>query len=261
MSTNPEIEENASQEVKDAEIDPAVGAWFKKYRESYEWPRGTGRKKSERIIFALLSSVLSAISERQEKALAASLVEIHRWKTNNRSGITTEYQKIINSKKVEYFIEILNLSPFDTPEKLLVLIRKLKIPNCNLPVCSAMASFIYNRRNVPILDRFVAQFFVREFDIDEFDEDTKLVLQYVKKIPFKLEDDGNGNIRLSVYTLSGFEENLSKYIKGFVPECDRIAQDLRKSKVKYCDIQGNLKEFCPVDVEMAVFFYMMRTYK
>lgn len=258
MSINPVINKNTSQERDDVEINPAIGAWFKKYRESYEWPHRTGRKESEKIIQTLNSSVQLAISQRQEKVIAASLVDIHRWKTNNRSGITTEYQKSLNSKKAEYFIEIFNLSPFDTNEKLGILIGKLKIPNCNLPVCSAMASYIYNRKNVPILDRFVAQFFLKDFDVGDVDEDIKLVLQYVKKIPFKLEDGGNGNIRLSVYTSFGFEENLNKYIKIFVPECNRIAQDLYKSKIKYCDIQGNLNDFFPVDVEMAVFSYAMK---
>ncbi len=121
-----------------------------------------------------------------------------------------------------------------------------------------MASFIYNRHNEPILDRFLAQFFARKFKVDRIDDDKDHVLKYVKIIPFRLEDDGTGNFRLSVYTQSGFDDNLSKYINDFVPECDRIAQNLRQSNIQYCDIQGKMVEFYPIDVEMAIFSYAMK---
>jgi len=80
----------------------------------------------------------------------------------------------------------------------------------------------------------------------------------VKKIPFKLEYGGTENLRLSVYSDSGFEENLSKYIDILIPECNRIAQDLRRINIKYCDIQDHLTDFHPVDVEMAIFSNAMK---
>jgi hypothetical protein len=240
--------------VADPGIDPAIGAWFKKYRESYEWPRGDRRERSEQKIFNLHSSVRIAISDKDVKALAESLIAIHRWKTNNRSNTTAKYNQSLSSKKAEYFIRIFNLGPFDTTEKILPLIRKLNIPYCNLPVCSAMASFIYYRKYAPIIDRFGAQFFAKEVRVEK-DDETSRVLQYVKTIPFRCEDGGTGNLRLAVYSPTGFEDNLSKYINDFIPECNRIALELTQLNIKYCDVEGKLMEFFPVDVEMAIFSY------
>jgi hypothetical protein len=258
MNDNRDVIDKSTSRINCSEIDPIVGTWYKKYRESYEWPPCTGRRQSEHIILNLHSEVSSSIIERNEKKFASSLIEIHRWKTKNQRGITSEYQKILNSKGAEYFTDIFNLGPFDTYEKLSFLIKKLKIYNCNLPVCSAMASFIYNRQNVPILDRFLAQFFAREFEINNVDDETAQVLRFVNTIPFKLGYEGTPNLRLSVYSPSGYNYNLSKYLTDFIPECSRIAQFLRQSNITYRDIQGKMVEFYPIDVEMAIFSYAMK---
>jgi hypothetical protein len=242
----------------DSNIYPSLGKWFKTYRESYEWPPGTGRIQSEQIISNLLSKVSSSIIERDNRKFALSLVEIHRWKTKNRQNTTTIYSETLDSHGDQYLTDLFNLGPFDTSEKLSVLIKKLKIYNCNLPVCSAMASFIYNRQSVPILDRFLAQFFSREFKVNDIDGETAQVLKCVKKIPFKLGYEGTPNLRLSVYSTSGFDYNLSKYINEFIAECNRISQNFRQSNFDYCDIHGKMVDFYPIDVEMAIFSYAMK---
>jgi hypothetical protein len=174
MVTNPLI---AKLQKKKIEIDPDIGDWFRQYRESYNWPSGTSRSDSEQAIIQLQSSIQSSIIGRDEQKFFTSLVEIHRWKTNNQTDITIDYRKTLDLKGREYLGKILDLAPFDTIEKLLGLIRMLKIPNCNLPICSAIASFIYKRQDVPIIDRFVAQFFSRKFKVNNIDEDTARVLQ------------------------------------------------------------------------------------
>jgi len=245
-------------EKDDGKINSAIAGWFQKYRESYEWPPGTGRVGSEQIIQYLQSSVHSSINDRHEQKFAISLVEIHRWKTKNRQNRSLEYGKTLDALGSEYLTEIFNFSPFESIERLSFLIRKLKVFNCNLPICSAIASFLYNRKDVPILDRFVAQLITRDFRTAIVDGETVKVLQYIKQIPFRLEYDGTNNRRLSVYTPAGFEDNLVKYINDFVPECNRIAQDLRQLKIKYQDIHGKLVDFYPVDVEMSFFSYSMK---
>jgi hypothetical protein len=71
---------------------------------------------------------------------------------------------------------LLELRPFDGTRKLGVLINHLKVQNCNLPVCAAIASFLYRRQYVPILDKFLAQFFAREFKTQLVDQQTGQVL-------------------------------------------------------------------------------------
>mgnify|MGYP007068282961 CR=1 FL=1 len=70
---------------KKLEIDPPIGEWFRSYRESYNWPPGTGRKESELIIRELQSSIQSAIIGRDEQKFTTSLEELqksHRTKRN-----------------------------------------------------------------------------------------------------------------------------------------------------------------------------------
>jgi hypothetical protein len=242
MSTNPEI-------------DPAIGTWFKKYRESYEWPLGTGRSRSEQVISNLQSSACSSILERDVQKLASSLIAIHRWKTQNRQDQTSKYCKTLESLGEPYLKKIIDLGPFTFTNNLELLIYKLKVRNCNLPVCTAAASFLFNRQSVPILDKFLSQFFTRQFKVNLVDKETLAVLQFVKKVPFRLEDGGTGSLRLSVYNQHGFDYNMSKYINDFVPECNRIAQSLRQSGISYNDTQGKLVEFNPIDIDMAVFSF------
>jgi hypothetical protein len=206
----------------------------------------------------LQSSIQSSIIGRNEEKFAASLEEIHRWKNDNQRDISCKYRKNLDNMGSKYVADILGLAPFDNTENLSSLISKLKISECNLPTCSAIASFMYNRQDVPIIDRFVAQFFARKFQGDNVDEVTARVLQYLKKIPFKLEDGGTGKLRLAVYSDSGFENNLSKYLDMMIPECNRISQDLLRINVRYSDIQDKLTDFTPVDVEMAIFSYAMK---
>jgi len=255
MAINPLI---ANLQKNKLEIDPSIGKWFRFYRESYDWPSGTGRKESELKIRDLQSSIQLAIIDRNNQNFAVSLEEIHRWKNGNQRDISCKYRKNLDMKGSKYISDILGLAPFDNTENLSNLIRKLKISGCNLPTCSAIASFIYNRKDVPIIDRFIAQFFARKFQKDTVDEETARILQYVKKIPFTLQDDGKGKLRPAVYYSAGFEDNLSKYIDMLIPECSRIAQDLLRINIQYCDIDEHLTYFSPVDVEMAIFSYAMK---
>lgn len=254
MELNRSIGNNIS-ERDSSRIDPAIGAWFKKYRESYEWPPGSGRARSEQVILNLQSSVYSSIIDRDVQKLALSLAEIHRWKTQNRQDQTSKYCEALKSLRENYLEKIINLGPFTSTNNLEHLIRTLKVRNCNLPVCTATASFLFNRQAVPILDKFVSQFFTRQFKTNLVDKETAEVLRFVNNIPFRLEDGGTGSLRLSVYTPTGFDYNLSKYINDFVPECNRIAQSLRQSGISYNDTQGKLVEFNPIDIDMAIFSY------
>jgi len=257
MVLNRAIGNNIS-ERDSARIGPTIGAWFKRYRESYEWPPGSGRERSEQVIVNLQSSVYSSIIDRDTQKLALSLVQIHRWKTQNRQDQTSKYYETLKSLGDNYLEKIINLGPFTSTNNLEHLIRTLKVRNCNLPVCTATASFLFNRQIVPILDKFVSQFFTKQFKINLVDKEMAEVLQFIDKIPFKLENGGTGSLRLSVYTPSGFDYNLSKYINDFVPQCDRIAQTLRQSGISYKDTQGRLVEFNPIDIDTTIFSYAIK---
>jgi len=239
-------------------INPEIGKWFKTYRELYEWPPGKGRRDSEEHIACLYADAHVAIEQGRKGSLHSSLVEIHRWKTQNRQGQTSKYCSTLESLGTDYLDRLLELGPFANTKNLGILIEHLKVRNCNLPVCTAIASFLYRRQNVPILDKFLSQFFARKLRPNSYDVQTSEVLRYVENINFRIEDDGTGRLRLAVYTPNGFNDNLNMYLNEFTPECVRIAKELTLSGIGYADVHGQCVEFLPIDVEMTVFSWALR---
>lgn len=239
-------------------INSEVGGWFKAYRESYEWPLGNGRRASEEHINRMHGDVRIAVEKEDKDLLHTSFINIHRWKTSNRQDQTSKYCKTLDKLGINYLKTLLEFSPFADTQKLGILIEYLKVRNCNLPICTAIASFLYDRKNVPILDKFLSQFFARKFNLRSIDEQTSKVISYVKNINFRIEDGGTGSLRLAVYTPSGFDHNLRMYLTEFVPECAHIAKDLNESGVCYTDINGQHAVFFPIDVEMAIFSWAIR---
>jgi hypothetical protein len=197
----------------------------------------------------------TAVSGRNIGALRSVFVKIHSWKTQNSHGQTSKYLKTLKGLDIEYFDRLLELAPFEETEKLWLLIGKLKVNHCNLSESIAIASFLFGRENVPILDTRLAQFFARRIPVEEVDEPTSLVLPLIPIINFRFEDGGSGKVRLAVYTPKAFNDNLSRYLNHFVPECTRIAEELNRPGFTYTDINGNFAHFSPVDVEMAIFSF------
>ena len=152
------------------------------------------------------------------------------------------------------------MGPFDNTKKLKDLINKLHIDDCNLPECSAIASFLFNRREVPIFDRYISLFFARDFNDKLVKDDTTQVLCLVNRIGFKnvsggVRKDGSKKLRPDIYgKYNKFKDNLEKYIE-FVNECKRISEYLNQSNIHYRDIHDKMIKFCPVDIEMAIFSY------
>ncbi len=166
-----------------------IGNWFKENREKYQWPEGASRYNSERKINMLAEEVRIALGNGDVNVLRDTLVSIHRWKTNNLLGGTNKYLKAMEKRNYrDYCSGLLNFGPFANTLHLDDVIKYLKIPHCNLPVCSAVASFLYDRKDVPIADRFVAQFFTKEIHRNEVSPDTLEVLDWIDPIPFRLED-------------------------------------------------------------------------
>lgn len=236
--------------------------FFKFWREQYEWPGGFGRRTSEEKIFELLNETLSAISSGENRRIKNLLIEIHRWKTNNQKRISDRYQKVLmdDTKVVSFLQSKLPLKSLTlSPEFFKELLDTLKIKYCNLPICSAQASFLLNRE-LPVLDRFVAQFFsltVSEGVLNYNQFDMNNVLRDIHPIRFRIEDDGTGRCvpRLAVYQHWSYRTNRFLFISQLTPELIRIAKSLSEKEVKYLDIHDHAQDFSCVDVEMAVFAF------
>ena len=236
--------------------------FFKFWRERYEWPAGVGRKASEEKIFELLKETRNVISSEEGNQIKRLLIDIHRWKTNNQRGISERYDRVLtdNVEVVPFLQGNLPLkSPTLSPEFFEEMLDTLKIRNCNLPICSAQASFLLNRK-LPVLDRFVAQFFsltMSENILNYSRFDMKNVLRDIHPIGFRIEDDGTRRCipRLSVYQLWGYKANKSQFIGQLIPELIRLVKSLNREKVKYEDIHDLARDFSCVDVEMAVFAF------
>ena len=244
-------------------VPKTVGDWFKRHREGYQWPKTSSRKESEQRINKIQAAAGAALENKDTDALRDVLIDIHRWKTNNRGGTTNDYGDNLDAN---YLKRLPNMSTFEDTDELERVIRKLRIDESNLPVCTAIASFLYGRKNVPIIDKFVALFFAKKFKISAIDAETKDVLNWIDAIDFKLEKggkklrDGENALRLAVYDKNGngFNENLDLYINKLVPECERIAKALHIGRHSYSDICKKRQEFAPIDVEMAIFAWASR---
>jgi hypothetical protein len=203
----------------------------------------------------------------------ALLEKIHYWKTRNRAGTTDRYAAVLEAEGMNE--KLLNLRRLllncCSPQKHLSsefareLLDTLRVEEANLPVCTAQASFL-TERNIPILDRFVAQFFSRtvspevlRFRIsDSLSFDMCRVFKDAHPVDFILEDDGTDTCkpRLAVYEEKSYRHNLDLFAFKLMPELDRLADELRVKHVMYQDvIHGEQKEFTAVDVEMAVFSF------
>ena len=248
--------------MKKSDLTEDSKRFFRFWREQYEWPIGIGRKTSEEKIFELLNKTKNVILGGKSGSIQKLLVEIHQWKTNNQRGISKKYGEVLaKDTKVAPFLQSnfpLQSSTL-SPTFFRKLLDTLKIRNCNLPICSAQASFLLNRK-LPILDRFVAQFFsltVSKHILDYSQFDMNDVLQDIHPIVFKIEDSGTGLCipRLAVYQRLSYEKNRYLFINQLIPELIRIAELLNKEEVKYEDIHGITRDFSCVDVEMAVFAF------
>ena len=240
-------------------IDRTVGNWFRAYRELYVWPSGLSRRASEGRIADLGNDLRTAIREGDAELLRSALVSVHRWKTANRQGQTRKYLATLERLGEDYYLgDLFSLAPFDPGRDAGTVVRHLKVRNCNLPVSTAIASFLYGRRAVPILDKFLSQFFARKLRHEDADEQTRQALAHTRRIDFRIEDGGGGRLRLAVYSRSGFEHGLRLFLREYVPECTRIAGELAEAGVQYAGVDGRPAQFSPVDVEMAIFSWAMR---
>lgn len=245
--------------MQDSLVDREIGSWFQVNRESYEWPKCSGRVQSERTIDSMELRVRRAIREHNYESLHNLLVEIHRWKTGNQRGLSTKYCGTLSSLGRSYMEELLQLGQgFKGTEHLHDVIEHLRQEYCNLPICTAIASFLYARQQVPIIDKFLSQFFAKRFKVQYVDGQTGKVLKCISSISFKIHDGGGGRLRLDVYSIPAFNSNLRSYTEEFVPECEHIADRLRSGMFSYSTIDASVKVFTAVDVEMSIFSWAVK---
>ncbi|MDH5694911.1 MAG: hypothetical protein OEZ47_17575 [Gammaproteobacteria bacterium] len=236
-------------------------SFYKYWRENYRWPLNNTPQSSEERIAGLLSETRIAL--RNLNSLGKPLLQkIHFWKTQNRGRTTDKYAQILdnNTKIIPNLQKLLfSVSKPTSLQFIEELISVLRIKYANLPVCSAQISFLCNR-TVPILDRFVAQFFSRTVSpriLDFAQFNMREVLRDITTVSFVIEDDGTYRCRprLAVYQKQNFVRNRDLFVSKLLPELNRIAKELNNQQVTYQDIYGKPKEFTGVDVEMAVFAF------
>lgn len=227
-----------------------VGHWFRLHRQGYEWPMGNGRKASEDDISGLLHQIQDAVIIQDSHALAKAMVNIHRWKTRNRQNQTDKYENALESQPANYVSDLLAMAPFKSTASIQRVLDHLKIQNCNLPVCTAIASFLYGRLSVTIVDRFLSLFFSRHCKATPEDQ---AIFRYVRYIPFVLESPGLGKLRLAVYNQRNYQQNRDIYVRDFLQECSDVANELDSKGVTFIDVDGVQHQFTPIDVEMAIF--------
>ena len=219
------------------------------------------RTLSERKIRELKDEATVAINSKDPDTLLGLLQKIHRWKNRDR-GIN-RYKESLKKCGTSYIAEILERAPFSKSKGLQEVIEQLmKVNGCNLPTATAIASFLYDRKDVCIFDRYLAMFFAKRFRVSSVDGATGDVLGFVTTIEFILHNGGktlNGKRALRPsYNPRAIETNVRLYICDFIPECSRIARALSSANVVYTCIDGSPQTFTATDVEMAIFAWCTR---
>lgn len=231
------------------------------WRQSYRWPLKNDRVSSERRIRSILNEVRVAFRTSGVDSLGRALVHIHGWKTGQQRGITRKYEESLRKRRelLTHLLGFLPSTQLVTPDFFSSLLDDLRIPFCNLPVCSAQASFLLDRLT-PIIDRFVAQFFsikVSRSILELQGYDMNRIFQDIVSVPFEIEDDGRGICvpRLAVYGNSCYRSNRDLFVRNLLPELRRIARVLNNEGMYFRGIDRVNHEFTDVDVEMAVFAF------
>lgn len=234
--------------------------FYKYWREHYKWPPFSTREESENRIAQLLNQANNAL---QDLATTGKplLRNIHQWKTQNQRGITDRYSHVLdeNSNLIPDLQELFPAPTSLTSRFIKKLLDTLKIRNCNLPICSAQASFLCHRA-IPVLDRFVAQFFSKTLSptiLDMAEFNMRQVLSDFSHIRLIIEDNGTHRCkpRLAVYQSRNYQNNRDLFVYRLIPELDNIAEQLNEQQIAYLDMNDTPKEFTRTDVEMAVFAF------
>ena len=239
-------------------IPDEVGKWFKQNRESYSWPDGRTRQQSEELIASLLDQTREALDSGDAASLRQALIDVHSWKNFNMRGVINRYRRTLTAEGDSYIEKLRNLSAFTGADNLEEVVRHLLIPNCRLPDCAAMASFLYGRDAAPALDKYVAQFFNRGFSRYDLGDETKAAIEAVDHIGYRLEEDGSGRLRVATFNDDWVEQNVLCYVNEMVPECARVSDVLNDSGHTYTALDGSELPYASVDVEMAIFSWSSR---
>ena len=240
-------------------VPPRVGEWFSSNREKYEW-HSDNRIDSESKIMRLRNETRVAINKESLETLQGLLVRIHRWKTSGRK--TDMYEESLKKCGMGYICGILKMAPFNKADGLQEVIERLmEVHGCNLPTSTAIASFLYGRKEIPVFDRYISLFFAKRFKISSVDSATRKVLDWIETVDFILNNGGkklNGTRALRPsYNLKATKTNLKLYVDALVPECSRIAGTLSGAGFLYTGIDGTKRTFTAIDVEMAIFAWCM----
>jgi len=234
-------------------MKPTTAEFFKKWREKYRWPYNTSRTKSEKKIQKLQNDAQTALITRNTERLAEVLVDIHKWKTKNRSGGSTLYGETINTE-LNWLNQILEQFPISSDisaDKIIAILEQLDRDYAKMPVCSAQLSFLSNRQ-LPIVDRYVGQFMSQKFDRALFkskDHDFHEICQILGKVDFAI-DKSTRNLATQG---SSNNRNRELYARKMVPKLKQVANQLNALRVTYNAIDGTNQAFTCVDVEMTLF--------
>jgi len=202
--------------------------FLRTWREKYRWPLCEGRKASEERIIKLEELVNNNVLCRGSKSVKKALLEIVRWKTNERFQAVETFQ--CNTDKetervIEKVLELLHEKPNNVVEPIKTLTA---LDGVKIAVASAILRF---------LDPFEHKYGIIDKNIAAF-----LNSESITNFLLRSEDN------YIIYTQS----NIREYQK-FHDWLHKKAREI--SGTTYIDIYGVPKNFSPVDVEMALFAF------
>jgi hypothetical protein len=212
-------------------------------RSDYDWPSGTGAKKSQQTVRDLEASVAERLVKTGLDNIHSIVIDVSQWASNNAPA----HANIVSATRTQQLVMQKAISNLGVSGHQAEAIDDL----CTLPgISMVIASKIY-RFCLPsagaAVDRHASYFF-----------NSLPVGKHAFASHFKREwSTGNHTVsRLATYTSANLRKNLSEYIEQYLPLLAKIANELNMLPAPYrCAVTDTYKKWTRADVEMAAYYW------
>lgn len=212
-------------------------------RSNYDWPSGTGAKKSQQNIRNLEASVAEHLFNLSPNGAHAIIVDVSSWAGNNAIA----QNSIINATNDQKVKMQRAISDLCLPGQVIKGLDAL----CGLPgIRLVIASKIYRFCSPEVgaaVDRHASYFFNSLPIVGN--ENT---CHFIREWP----NGEHSSSRLAVYSHYNYLRNRNEYVENYLPVLSKIAEKLNSQSALYhCAVTNQRSRWTPADVEMAAYYW------
>jgi len=217
-------------------------------RECYDWPSGTGARRSQQIIVQLEHKIAEYMSRLDAIGAHKVVCLVSEWAGNNAKAHTAIVDAN-DSVKAAMLSSLRLLGGQGKPNA--GLDRLSGLPGISLVIASKIFRFCYPMCGAAV-DRHASYFF------NSVSKETDVGAYGRAGTTFKREWSSGRHTasRLAIYTDNGYKHNIKEYVEVYLPLLTSIAECLNGTGKRYtCAATSSQKQWRPADVEMAAYYW------